>query len=596
MRKMNERTGTRLLAAGLAALALVTACTDKPSLAPIRSPLDTLVIVSAPSAQSSAVSNGSGTGAQGALPSGTAGAGTLVFVSLPPGSVPGASSATILNRRTGTSIAVAVLDGGFDPSPIAASVDDILTIDIRAGSSDLMSTSVKVPRRRPPSLVRSQPPQGKTDVPLNSRIEVVLSEPVDPATIPASMGLVQGTRAVAGRASLDPSGLVATFAPDSSLAPYANYTVVVTTGLRNLAGDALEQGARIDFTTGANPAPPPVTNEAECLATSPSFLTGPFERVHSMALARKGLATRLPDGRVLIVGGLVGNSTLPPQAEVYDPATRTFGAADQMMTTRGGHQAVTLPQGKLLFLDGVVLQDGRVFFAAPVNIVIQLTDGPFAPPSNAEIYDPASGTFTLLGPYAHTNVGGWTTATLLLDGRVLLTGYETIGDSFSGVTELFDPRSNTFKKTGAMQGWVDTAGWGTLLTDGTVLFVQWNFLIGSDAVEIYDPATETFSMIGRIYPNHEYSQAVRLADGRVLVTGGQMAGGDGSNETLLYLSGSRTFGQGPPMTCGRHEHSATLLLDGTVLIAGGYSSWPSRTATAEIFNPAINSVAAQRTR
>ena len=39
------------------------------------------------------------------------------------------------------------------------------------------------------------------------------------------------------------------------------------------------------------------------------------------------------------------------------------------------------------------------------------------------------------------------------------------------------------------------------------------------------------------------------------------------------------------MTTGRHSHTATLLSDGTVLIVGGYSSWPTPTASAEIYDP-----------
>src|SRR4029079_3481914 len=110
--------------------------------------------------------------------------------------------------------------------------------------------------------------------------------------------------------------------------------------------------------------------------------------------------------------------------------------------------------------------------------------------------------------------------------------------------------------------------------DGTVLFVQWCFEVCSDAVELYDPSTETFTVVGSIYGDLPYSRAVRLADGRVLITGGQLPGGKGTNETLLYVPVSHTLVPGPPMICGRHEHSATLLPDGTVLIAGGHSAWP----------------------
>lgn len=126
----------------------------------------------------------------------------------------------------------------------------------------------------------------------------------------------------------------------------------------------------------------------------------------------------------------------------------------------------------------------------------------------------------------------------------------------------------------------------TLLTDGRVLIVGSveNDGYPSDA-EVYDPATGTFTSIGKTIAEHEYAAAVRLADGRVLITGGQMPGGDGSAGSDHYLPASGTFASAGNMTTGRHEHTATLLNDGTVLIVGGYSSWPSPTASAEIYKP-----------
>jgi hypothetical protein len=135
-----------------------------------------------------------------------------------------------------------------------------------------------------------------------------------------------------------------------------------------------------------------------------------------------------------------------------------------------------------------------------------------------------------------------------------------------------------------MKDWSDTSGWGTLLADGTVLFVQWNFDFDPDAVDLYDPGSGTFSLIARLSPHHEFSQAVRLQDGRVLITGGQI-GGNGSSGVQLYLPDLRRFVSTTNMAVGRHLHAAALLRDGTVLITGGYSIWPTPTASAEIYRP-----------
>jgi hypothetical protein len=570
-------------AAFAAAFALLTACTDQHPVAPVQSSLATRIIVSAPNGQVSQASITSAERSPNVAADAFATSSTLVYVSLPPGNVSGASIATIRNRRTGNFVEVSMVDGGFDPVPIPAVLDDDLTIDFRGETSVPLPTTIKVPPRRPPIIVRSEPPNGKTDVPLNTQIEVVFSEPVDPTTVPSGVQLMHGAQIVSGSATSKSLGLVAEYAPGASLAPNTQYTLVVTTGVRDFAGDALEQNVPINFTTGAAAETEPPDATTTSCSPAPfgnSLTTAVFTPVGNMSQIHGEMTTLLPDGRVLVFGGTpfvdliwggVPDTTIRPVAEVYDPAAKTFSPADDMITFRGGHPAVLLPQGQLQFLDGTVLQDGRVFFAGR---------------NSAEIYDPTAGTFMPTGTYAHTEASTWTTRTLLLDGRVLLTGSVGTPQRFFGATELFDPKTGTFKKTGAMHGYSDTPGLGILLADGTVLIVQWNFDIAGDVAELYDPATETFNTIGCLYYNHEYSAGVRLRDGTVLITGGQMPGGNGSAETVLYLPSSRSFAGGPWMNVGRHSHSATLLRDGTVLIAGGYSGWPIPTRTAEIFRPA----------
>jgi hypothetical protein len=82
-----------------------------------------------------------------------------------------------------------------------------------------------------------------------------------------------------------------------------------------------------------------------------------------------------------------------------------------------------------------------------------------------------------------------------------------------------------------------------------------------------------------------FSAAVRLPNGTVLITGGQLPGGSGGAGTDLYDPASEKFTSAGNMTAGRDEHTATLLPDGTVLIAGGHSGWPASTSSAEIYKP-----------
>jgi hypothetical protein len=204
---------------------------------------------------------------------------------------------------------------------------------------------------------------------------------------------------------------------------------------------------------------------------------------------------------------------------------------------------------------------------------------------SAELYDPATGTFALAGPYADTTPMLWMTATLLLDGRVLLTGGSS--GATVGAAELFDPQSGTFSITGPRnETELSTA---TLLTDGTVLVVTASFDVSPDDADVYDPASGKFTHIGQTIGYHGYSAVVRLADGSVLISGGEAFGGSGSSSVELYRPATRTFASTGDMATGRQMHTATLLPDGSVLIAGGLSVWalptPGMTSTAEIYKP-----------
>src|SRR5262249_19942431 len=69
------------------------------------------------------------------------------------------------------------------------------------------------------------------------------------------------------------------------------------------------------------------------------------------------------------------------------------------------------------------------------------------------------------------------------------------------------------------------------------------------------------------------------------IAGGQLPGGAGDPGAELYDIYDRTFSPAGKMLAPRHGHTATLLPDGTVLVAGGWSSWPMPTSNADIYHP-----------
>ena len=253
-----------------------------------------------------------------------------------------------------------------------------------------------------------------------------------------------------------------------------------------------------------------------------------------------------------------------PQNFTIVVAAHGFKVTGSMAVPRGEHSAT-------------LLQDGRVLVAGGVSYV----SGHYSYTATAELYDPALGTFSRTG--GMKNARHCHTATLLTNGQVLITGgYD--GSTFLSAAEIFDPVSGTFAPTGNMAA-ARCFHTATLLTNGKVLIAG-----GSDAnavlatAELFDPATGVFSATGSMETVRAFHTAT-LTGGKVLVTGGSDVNGFPSgNPTAtaeLYDPVSGHFSSTGDMATARAAHTATLLMNGKVLITGG-----TTVLTAEIFDPA----------
>ena len=174
------------------------------------------------------------------------------WVSLVPGTVPDGGTATIVNLATAESITTAIMEGGFDPQPIPARLGDTIQVAVsRAGRPDAAALLSVVPRPAP-RLVRTRPPRGQTDAPLNTIITLAFSEPLEPALVNAtSITLTTAGSPVAGAVRVVPGpGYTVEFTPAALLAPNTTYALAVS-GVVNLAGTPLAAPASIPFTTSA---------------------------------------------------------------------------------------------------------------------------------------------------------------------------------------------------------------------------------------------------------------------------------------------------------------------------------------------------------
>ena len=335
--------------------------------------------------------------------------------------------------------------------------------------------------------------------------------------------------------------------------------------------------------------------------------TGKFSPSGSMSTSRGSeTATRLLDGRVLIVGGQDGTDPFA-SAELYDPKTGTFSPTGSMAVGRQGHTATLLTDGRVLIAGGYHSGMGAVVPADALASELGIARPRSWPDpvhlgnlASAELYDPETGKFSPTGSMAEGR--NWATATLLSGGRVLIVGGIVDGPLTLASAEVYDPATGTFSKTGPMPDRRVLSS-ATLLSDGRVLFSGGQLMSGGDAdlssALLYDPQTGQFSKTGSMVEPRDTATATRLADGRVLVVGGFTRPSDlpatakgpvlvSVASAELYDPGTGTFSEAGSMTTARATHSATLLLDGRVLIAGGINMTPTTAdelGSAELYKP-----------
>ena len=180
-------------------------------------------------------------------------------------------------------------------------------------------------------------------------------------------------------------------------------------------------------------------------------------------------------------------------------------------------------------------------------------------------------------------------ATLLLDGRVLASGGYDNSINAIARAEIFDPSTGAWTVTGTnvVARFEHTA---TLLQDGRVLVVgggSSNSSCSSNATaETYNPVTSTWSLTANLpAPAGAGATAVRLIDGRVLVSGGGNRCGGFFSTAALFDPVTNTWSATANMTTTRAFHSAALLSDGRVLVAGGVPASNTWSASAEVYDP-----------
>ncbi|MBK8038201.1 MAG: tandem-95 repeat protein [Verrucomicrobiaceae bacterium] len=340
-----------------------------------------------------------------------------------------------------------------------------------------------------------------------------------------------------------------------------------------------------------------------------------FTTTGSLAQARSGhSATLLPNGKVVVIGGLGTSSTLS-SVEIYDPAAGTWSTSTaSLATARKYHTATLLADGRVVIVGGSSSADAALasveIFASnspawsatgtkattgaaaqPVMLPdgkILVLSGGNPNPATADLYNPATGTWSSAGTMVSGHSEG--TATLMPNGKVLLAGHTTI--DAANKSELYDPVAGTWTALPNMPS-SRIRQTATLLASGKVLITGGGLPAGLTASLLFDPATNSWSTSGSLATGRLWHTATSLPNGKVLVTGGaSQFAMDSFGSCELYDAAVGTWSTVNAMAETRQRHSATLLPNGKVLVVGGmYVDWNlagtfTPRATAELFDPA----------
>ena len=316
-------------------------------------------------------------------------------------------------------------------------------------------------------------------------------------------------------------------------------------------------------------------------------------------------ATTLADGRTLVAGG--GSGYYATDAvQLYDPAANRWTVARSLRTPRKGHASTQLADGRVLVTGGfnvptfpnvavyataelynpgtgrwgaarpmagsreghtaTLLADGRVLVTGGIPAIYPRM--PYWTPitNTAEVYNPRTNRWASAGAMAHARVGH--AAALLPDGRVLVVGGYERGGGAAQTAELYDPATNTWSSAATLNAARPVVR-ATLLVNGLVL------VIGNDAsAEVYDPTADAWTPTGSL--PWTPGAAALLASGGIAVAAGGDTSGTGA---AVYDPATGTWLATGSLSTTHTGGSASRLLDGRLLVAGGAAGY----TVAELF-------------
>lgn len=412
-----------------------------------------------------------------------------------------------------------------------------------------------------------------------------------------------------GRAGGAPSDAAETFALDAS---GVGRTTQVPGGLqleRDQPAVAALPDGRAVVIGGAGPGGPVAAVEV----FTPDASGGSFSIAFiSSATARVGAtATALPDGRVLVTGGVDAGGVPQTTALLIDAAATTVTPTDDDVG-RAQHAAVLLPDGRVLVAGGTAALDDPTRATAVATIYDPVTErfgyvGLMSHPRHRPGIAYAGGYVVVFGGAASSPSAATTADRFDLDaqawqpiagpsytprpdavavatgpGRALVVGGGALPEVYtpdaSPTTQAFDPLTTTTPAPRADHT-------STLIGPGTVLIVGGTdgVTVGLRSVELYSASTRRFEARAPLNRGRA-EHAAALTAGGLLVVGGRDATGLVA-EAELYDAFADRWVLAGSLSTPRAGATAVVLGDGSVLVSGGVDAAGDPVATQERWNP-----------
>jgi len=330
--------------------------------------------------------------------------------------------------------------------------------------------------------------------------------------------------------------------------------------------------------------------------------TAKWREVAPMSVPREHLtATRIPDGRVVVIGGNMGSiytydaSQYTTKIEIFDPASETWSDGGDLVVPRTDQVVELMPDSTILVIGGY---NGSML-------------------TECEVYNPKTKTSRV--------VGSMSTARIAHEAVVLSTGEILVAGGYAGPwegpyynsCEVYNPVTETWRTVDPM---LETRSAGSLakFSDGSILAAGGRGSSNSyaTAADMLDPVKMTWSAVRPMKQEEAWQSGVMMPFDNYLITGG-VSGGDFSSNNGGYSTPTcewydKTFGRwfyAPQMNLPRAKHTAVCihqeinsdLPEDFILVVGGFVSQNSNggpsatyTATAEILNVGIDELAAYR--